>query len=190
MEPHARGILGDDIDVGLGLHEIGDPPVEGCLRGWIVNLPVMISGNGEDRRGVALVRLIELRIVIIVRSGEVDHVANVIAELRRVCARRSQFLDHLLGHMGLKLGILNPSGISHHVENHFPGIGDVLGHCLEVVGQSVIVRGKAQRLGQGLVAGITVREGTERSHAGVRLRLAFFEMWSNLAGLHHGVCPP
>ena len=180
IQAHARRILRDGIDVGIGLHEVGDPSVQRGLQGRIVHFPVVIARNRKNRRGIALIRLVELRVVVVVRAGEVHHVANVIAELRRIRAiGAAQGIDHSVGDVGLKFAVLNAAGVAQYMEDHLVGRADMLRDILKMVAQSVVVRRKAEWLRQRLIACVSMREGIERTHTGMRLRMALFNVGTN-----------
>ena len=100
------------IDVGIGLHEVVDPSIQGSLSGGIVDLSVVIAGDREDGRSVLLVGLIELGVVVVVRAGEVDDVAYVIAELRRIARFCQGQATISLGDIGLELAILDTAGVA------------------------------------------------------------------------------
>jgi len=153
------------------------------LSRGIVHLSVVITGNGEDRRGVALVRFIELGIIVVMRAGELNDIADVITELSRGCASQSGY--HLVGHVRLKFSILDAAGVAQDVANHLACIRDVLGNGLKIVAQKVVVGREAQWLRQRLISGVSVGEGVESTHTSMRLRLTLLDVGADCAWFQH-----
>ena len=82
------------------------------MHGGIVDLAVVVAGDGEDRRSVSLVGLVKLGVVVVVQAGEVDDVAHVIAEQRGVFSGFREGRHHLIRDVGLKLAVLNAAGVT------------------------------------------------------------------------------
>jgi hypothetical protein len=99
------------------LHEVIDPSVQRGLGRRIVNLPVVIARDGEDRDLIMGVRLVELRVVVVVRSGLIDHVADVITEVRFATIAGVQVFNHLPGDVILEFTVLDTPGVADHVKD-------------------------------------------------------------------------
>src|SRR5579863_6552783 len=92
----------------MGLHEILDPAVERRLSGWVVHLAVVIAWNGEDWRVIMSIGLIELSVIIVLLSGKVDDIADMVAKLRLTALGVRQMVNHLLGDIALEFASWTP----------------------------------------------------------------------------------
>ena len=151
----------------MGLHEIIDPAVERRLRRRVVDLAVMIAGNGKDRHFIVSVRLVELRVIIIVHAGKVDDVADVIAELRRAALAAGQIIDHVLGDIALVFAVLHAAGIADDMKDHLAL--DLGRDVRKILGDVVVIGRQTERPRQRLEADIAMGDGVQRADAAMRL---------------------
>ena len=119
------------------------------------------------------VRLVKLRVIIIGRAGEIDDVADMIAEQRLAAVAAGQMLEHLVGDIALKFAVLHAAGIADDMKRELAVVADRLGDLgkLVGVGQVVVVGRQSQRARQRLKAGVAMADGMQRAYAGMRLRM-------------------
>jgi len=71
------------------------------------------------------IRLVKLGIVVVVQSGVLDDVAEMVAELRRGRVP-GHLCDQSFRNVALEFGVLDASGIAHDMEHHlFRGLNIV-----------------------------------------------------------------
>ena len=117
------------------LHEIVDPAIERGLLLGVVDLAVVIAGNGQYRNIVVRVGLVELSVIIISFAREVDDVADVVAELRLVLGA-DEMIDQLLRNIVLRGAVLYAAGIADDVKHHPLGILDRVADIRKVFARS------------------------------------------------------
>jgi hypothetical protein len=171
IELHPRRVLGNRIDVGMRLHEVIDPAVQRGLRRWIIHLAVVIPRDGKDRDLVMGVRLIELRVVVVVCSGVIDHVPDVITELRLTALACVQVFDHLRSDVVLELAVLNAARVTDHVKDLLALLRDAGRGVGKFLREIVVVGRQVQGPRQWLEAGVAVADGIQRADARMRLRM-------------------
>src|SRR6516165_4397980 len=128
----------------------------------------MISWDREDRRRVMRIRFVELGIVVIVGTGEINDVANVVAELWTIFRQRP---DHLIRHVRLKLRVLYSTGIAEDIADHRT-LANLSHDLREVFAEIVAIRREPQGPGQLLISRVTVGQRIKGAHAAMRLRAA------------------
>jgi hypothetical protein len=107
-------------------------------------------------------------------AGEIDDVADVIAELRSLFLGNAQAFDHLIGDMALKFPVLHAAGIADDMKPHLLGLRDRRTDRGKIVREVVAVGRQSKRARQRLVARVAMGDRIERRNAAVRLRLPGF----------------
>ena len=101
------------------------------------------------------VRFVELGVIIVLHSREIDDVSDVIEKLR-LAARQS--IDHLFRDIVLEFTVLNASGIAGNVKDHLVLLFDGVGNVREGVRQLIVIRRQSQRTRQWLKADVPVTD--------------------------------
>jgi hypothetical protein len=100
-------------------------------------------------------------------SGEINHVADMIAELRSRALGMVEMRDHLLGDVILKFSILHTAGIASDMKHHLAFLFDRLPDLREFFGEIIVIGRQIKRSRQRLKARVAVRNRMEWSDAGM-----------------------
>src|ERR1700722_11818010 len=92
-------------------------------------------------------------------------------------------IDHLLRDIVLELAVLNASGITDDMKDHFLFMLDGIDDRGKVIGQVVVIGRQAKRPWERLKAGVSMGDGMQRTDARGGLGTLGFRERTNPAGL-------
>src|ERR1700722_18442554 len=165
----------------MSLHEILHPAVERGLDSRIIDLAVIVAWNREDWDVVMGVRFVELGVIIIFHSGEIDDVSNVIEKLR-FAARQS--INHLFRDIVLEFTVLNTAGVTGDMKDHLVLLLDGACDIREGVRQLIVIGRQSQRTWQLLKSDVAMTDGIQWADAAVSLRNIASRAPTNLTRLN------
>jgi hypothetical protein len=98
-------------------------PPESGFRIPCVNNAVVVAGDGEDRRGIVAINLVELIVIVGGFAEVVDDISKMEEERRPVGGLGvAEVRDHLVGNLGLVKGALHVAGVTDRVEDELAGL--------------------------------------------------------------------